>query len=107
MTKLMIVRHKRRKMRQKERRAWPRMAKLIRVLVLDPEDALQHPYVGWIVDRSQGGLCLAFRRVGLKMGDVFLVKPALSKGQPWITVKVRNGRWRNSRLEIGCQFVRA
>ena len=95
-------------MQQKERRAWPRIAKLIRILILDPEDALQHPYVGWIVDRSQGGLCLAFRRVGLKMGDVFLVRTTSSNvDQPWLAVKVKNGRWRNSRLEIGCQFVRA
>ncbi len=67
-------------MRQKERRAYPRTAKRIRVLIYDPEDAMQQPYIGWIIDRSQGGLCLAFSRAGLKMGDVFLVRPATSKG---------------------------
>jgi hypothetical protein len=55
-------------MRQHERRAWPRIKKPIRVLIHDPEDALEQPYVGWIVDRSQGGLCLTFRRVGLNTG---------------------------------------
>ena len=95
-------------MRKTERRAYPRIAKSIRVLIYDPEDALQQPYVGWIVDRSEGGLCLAFSRAGLKKGDVFLVRRASSnEKQSWVAVKVKNGRWNNNRQEVGCQFVPA
>lgn len=92
-------------MRQQERRASKRIKKSMRVLVHDPEDALQQPYVGWILDHSQGGLCLALRRAGLKTGDVFAVRLAQKGEQPWFAVKVKNGRWRNSRLELGCEFV--
>jgi hypothetical protein len=89
-----------------ERRASPRIAKPIRVLVYDPEDALQQPYVGWVVDRSQGGVRLTFRRAGLKKGDIFLIRPASSTANQWVGVKVKNGRWTDNSLEVGCRFVR-
>lgn len=94
-------------MQQQERRAWPRIKRNIRALIHDPEDALEQPYVGWILDESHGGLCLAYKRIGWKTGDVFSVQPAVPEDgkQPWFTVMVKNGRWRNNRLELGCAFV--
>jgi hypothetical protein len=90
-----------------ERRTSPRVQqKSCRVLIIDPEDGLQEPYLGWVVDRSEGGLCLAFQRIGLKVGDVFLVELAPdSEAAAWVAVRVKNGRWRNNRLELGCEFV--
>jgi hypothetical protein len=93
-------------MRQQERRTEHRIKETLRVLIHDPEDALQQPYVGWILDRSQGGLCLAFRRAGVKRDDIFAVRLSQGAGkQPWFAVRVKHGRWRNSFLELGCQYV--
>jgi hypothetical protein len=77
-------------MSYRERRAWPRFHKPYRVLILDPEDGLQEPYVGWVVDRSEGGLCVVFKRVGLKIGDTFLIElDADSENEPWTAVAVK------------------
>jgi hypothetical protein len=93
-------------MSHQERRAWPRFHQLCRVFILDPEDVLQQLSVGWIVDRSEGGLCVAFKRAGLRIGDTFLVElDPDNENEPWTAVAVKNSRWRNDRLELGCEFV--
>lgn len=77
----------------------------IRVFVLDPQDAIQEPTVGWVVDRSHGGVCLAYTRRGLKLGDVLMIqRPSARDDQPWVEVRIRNGRWRKSQLELGCEL---
>ena len=89
-----------------ERRAWPRLRKALQVLILDPVEALPEPHKGWVVDRSQGGVCLCFNRCEVAEGDELLVQPAsTSTGMPWIKVKVKNRRQKRSRMELGCEFV--
>jgi hypothetical protein len=89
-----------------ERRAHPRSHKLVRVLVADPADALDHMYAGWMVDRSPGGVCLSLPRADIDEGNILMVQPATGSGElPWVKVQVMNRRQKASRIELGCQFV--
>jgi hypothetical protein len=93
-------------MHKRERRVWPRSRKALRVLILDPAEVLQEPYHGWIVDRSQGGVCLCYNNSEAEEGDVLLVQPASTDAAlPWVRVKVKHQRRKASRTELGCEFV--
>jgi hypothetical protein len=93
-------------MPQRERRASPRRRKQLKVLVSDPADALNEPYAGWLVDRSQGGICLTFCRSEVELGNILMVQPASASGTlPWVEVQVKNRRPKNARVELGCQFA--
>ena len=94
-------------MPQPNRRAYSRIRKTLPVLILDPTDALGHPYRGWIVDYSPGGICLCYNACQAEAGDVLLVQPASAKtGLPWAKVQVKHQRRKRSRVELGCEFVR-
>jgi hypothetical protein len=93
-------------MTRTERRSSPRRNKLVRVFVFDPADALDEVYTGWMVDRSNGGVCLSFPRCDIAAGNVLMLQPAGGKGElPWVTVKVKHRREKASRVELGCEFV--
>ena len=93
-------------MKSTDRRAHARSRKLVRVLVADPADALDHLYAGWIVDRSRGGVCLSFPSANVEEGNILMVQPASASGElPWVRVQVVNRRQKASRVELGCQFV--
>jgi hypothetical protein len=93
-------------MAHRERRASARQQKVLRVLVVDPADALEEPYRGWVVDRSQGGICLSFPRSDIEAGSVLKVQPlSTMAGLPWVEVRVKHRRQKRSRVEFGCEFV--
>jgi hypothetical protein len=93
-------------MRTQDRRFFPRVRKPFPVLVLDPADALEEPYRGWVVDRSRGGVCLALNRTGLEIGNVLMVQPrSAAAALPWISLKVKNRRVGKKRVDLGCEFV--
>ena len=93
-------------MRTRDRRFHPRVRKPFPVLVLDPADALEEPYRGWVVDRSRGGVCLCLSRTIVEVGNVVMVQPRSAGGAlPWISLKVKNRRVRQKRIDLGCEFV--
>jgi hypothetical protein len=87
----------------KERRAWTRTAEKVRVLVNDPEDALDEPYPAWVVDHSPGGVRLAFESSTLQVGNELSLQPTCAVFP--VEVRVRNRRRRDGRVELGCEFV--
>jgi hypothetical protein len=60
----------------------------------------------FVVDRSTGGLCLAWDRQ-LLPGQFLSVRAANAPDSiPWVQVEVRNSRrWGGDGWLIGCQFV--
>jgi hypothetical protein len=91
--------------RLRERRASARVSSKQRVFVFDPEDALEEVYAGWIVDRSQGGVCLSLARSGIEEGSVLLVRPTAVPAPLGIEVLVRNCRHKHGNIYFGCEFV--
>jgi len=76
------------------------------VLILDPADALGQRYRGWIVDRSSGGICLCYNGCQAEEGDMLLVQPtSATTGLPWVEVRVKHQRRKQSRVELGCEFI--
>lgn len=91
-----------------DRRIWPRRRKQLRVLVADPGDALDDPYLAWILDRSPGGLCLSVGSMDIEEGTILGVRPTSAAAHaPFIEVLVKNRRERDHCLELGCEFVRS
>lgn len=86
-----------------ERRAHTRSSENLRVLVSDPEDALNEPYPAWVVDRSPGGVRISFDSSHLDVGSELSIQ-ASSSAFP-VEVRVRNRRRREGRVELGCEFV--
>lgn len=89
-----------------ERRASPRIAGSLKVLVQDPVDALEGQFLAWVVDRSDGGVCLAFENGLIEEGNVLMVMPfSPSAKGPWIEVLVKHRRQKERTLEFGCAFL--
>lgn len=93
--------------RQQERRSDARRRASLRVLVLDPADALDQPYPAWIVNQSKGGVCLCLNRsLAIDQGSILLIQAAVALGSfPWIEVEVRNRRLQYLQQALGCRFV--
>lgn len=90
----------------RNRRLWPRERNVVPVLVLDPADAIEEPYRGWVVDRSHGGVLLCLSRSTAEIGNVLMVQPRSATGAlPWISLKVMNRRLKKGRVDLGCEFV--
>src|SRR5262249_28889459 len=88
------------------RRAWPRERNPVPVLILDPTDAIEEPYRGWVVDKSRGGVLLCRPRSTPAIGNVLRVQPRSAGGElPWISLKVMNRRVKKDRVELGCEFL--
>ncbi len=93
-----------RKMR--ERRAWPRAVKSIRVLVLPEDCALDEPYGGWIIDASRGGVRLRIPHEMVPVGTMlYLRSPTASPRAPWTGVRVKHLRRAGENWELGCEFL--
>jgi hypothetical protein len=90
----------------RERRAWPRSQRQIRVLLLADDSALAEPFGAWIINTSRGGLRLRVPREGFPIGSLLLIRsPFASVRVPWTALRVKNlvaveGNW-----EMGCEFV--
>lgn len=89
-----------------ERRAWPRLRQKIRVWVSDPADVVEEPYAGWIVDHSDGGLCLTLDRQDIEVGSILLIQSVSTPSRSATSqVRVNNRRRKENQVEFGCEFV--
>lgn len=93
-----------RKMR--ERRAWPRTSKSIRVLVLPEDCALDEPYGGWIIDASRGGVRLRIPHELVPVGTLLHIRSPFASGRvPWTAIRVKHVRRAGENWELGCEFL--
>jgi hypothetical protein len=92
----------------RERRAAPRTARNIRVLLLSDDCALDEPYGAWITDTSQGGVRLRIPGEGFPVGTLLFIRgPFATPRVPWTVVRVKHCRRLEAHGEVGCEFVRA
>ncbi|MBY0522575.1 MAG: PilZ domain-containing protein [Gemmataceae bacterium] len=90
----------------RERRAYPRIQRRLRVLVVLEDCALDEPYGAWIVDTSRGGVRLAMGRETIAEGAVLHIrKLAGHKSIAWFTVRVKHRRRKDGVWELGCAVV--
>lgn len=88
-----------------ERRTSPRRKKMLRVLLIDPQENTE-PFPGWVVDRSLGGLCLSVDH-SIDVGAILQVRPSNAPdGTPWVEVRVQSLRPKETTFELGCAFIR-
>ncbi|MGH7171561.1 MAG: PilZ domain-containing protein [Gemmataceae bacterium] len=89
-----------------DRRSAPRR-KGNRVEVYVTDDSKRSPTLGWVVDRSMGGLCLIVEQP-LKEGAVLNVRPRQApQTAPWTPIEIRSCRADAGEWEVGCRFVKA
>ena len=90
---------------ESDRRTAPRR-KGNRVEVDLTDDSKRPPTLGWVVDRSMGGLCLIVEEP-LKEGIVLNVRPRKApQSAVWTAVEIRSCRADGEEWEIGCRFVK-
>jgi hypothetical protein len=90
----------------RERRAWPRSCRNIRVLFLSEDCALDEPYGGWIVDTSRGGVRLRISGEPFAVGTLLQLRgPFASRNAHWTGVRVKHIRHAGNKWEMGCEFV--
>jgi hypothetical protein len=115
---LMLVRRRRREVAREQaevydpfeqgsvgeaRRAARRKGNNVEILVTDAE-ARGEPVLGWVVNRSQIGLCLMLSEE-LTQGTILSVKPRQHPpATPWVRVQVRNCKRDSAGFMIGCEF---
>lgn len=90
----------------RERRAWPRTTKEVRVLLLPDDSALEEPFGAWVIDSSRGGVRLRVPRHLFPVGTVLQIRTPFASGRvPWTNLRVRNLRRAEGGWEVGCEFV--
>jgi hypothetical protein len=77
-----------------------------RVEVHITDDSKQELLLGWVVDRSMGGLCLIVE-TPLTEGATFNVRPRTApKTAPWTAIEIRSCRADGPEWEVGCRFIK-
>ncbi len=90
----------------RERRAWPRCPKHIRVLVHLEDCAVDEPYGGWIIDSSRGGVRIRLPHELVPVGTLLYIRsPFASLRVAWTAVRVRHIRRAGENWELGCEFA--
>jgi hypothetical protein len=90
---------------QPDRRSAPRR-KGNRVEVYITDDSKKPPLLGWVVDRSMGGLCLIVEKP-LEEGTLLHVRPRQApQTAPWTGIEIRSCRPDGSEWEVGCRFLK-
>ncbi len=88
-----------------DRRSAPRR-KGNRVEVLLTDDPKRSPVLGWVVDRSMGGLCLIVEKP-LTEGAFLNVRPRQApQTAPWTAIEIRSCRADDGAWEVGCRFIK-
>lgn len=106
-TPLLTMTTVRKKESKPDRRSAPRRKAGCRVEVFLTDESKGPPLLGWVVDRSMGGLCLSVEEP-LKEGTIFNVRPRKApQTAPWLAIEVRSCRADGSVWEVGCRFVNA
>ena len=89
-----------------ERRIAPRRkaGKRVEVYLTDNPEAI--PQLGWVVDRSMGGLRLNVEEP-LSEGTILNIRPRKApQTAPWLAIEIRSCRSDGSTWEVGCRFVK-
>lgn len=88
-----------------QRKAYRRAGNPIEVYVA-PQDQKDSPRIGWVFDRSVGGLGLVSSDE-IAEGALLSVRPANAPTiVPWIEIEVRSCRPTEEGFELGCKFVK-
>ncbi|HWG44015.1 MAG TPA: PilZ domain-containing protein [Gemmataceae bacterium] len=88
-----------------DRRSAPRR-KGNRVEVFLTDDPKRPPLLGWVVDRSMGGLCLVVEKP-LTEGTQLNVRPRQApQTAPWTAIEIRSCRADDGEWEVGCRFIK-
>ena len=87
-----------------KRNAFRRKGNAVQVLIREP--GVKHdPIVGWVLDRSSGGLALMLP-VEFSTGSRLEVRPDSQSGDAlWLAVQVRSVRPQEDGWQIGCKFL--
>ena len=94
------------KQAEPDRRSAPRR-KGNRVEVHLADDSKNPPQMGWVVDRSMGGLCLIVEKP-LTEGATLKIRPRQApQTTPLIAIEIRSCRADGGEWEIGCRFLKA
>lgn len=94
------------KLPRPDRRAAPRRKGGNRVEVYLTHDEQKEPLLGWVVDRSMGGLCLNVEEP-LDTGTILNVRPRRApQTAPWLAIEVRSCRPEGTNWEVGCRFLK-
>ncbi len=95
---------KRKKNSDPDRRAAPRR-RGSRVEVYLADEAKTKQVIGWVIDRSMGGLCLLVEQP-LDEGSALKVRPrSAPQTAPWLSIEVRSCRADGTEWEVGCRFL--
>jgi hypothetical protein len=90
----------------RDRRAWPRTVRQVRVLLLSEDCALDEPYGGWIIDSSRGGVRLRVNGELFPVGTILRIRSPLASGRvPWTGLRVKHLRRAPNGWELGCEFM--
>jgi hypothetical protein len=89
-----------------ERRSAPRRKAGNRVEVYLTDDTRETPLLGWVVDRSMGGLCLNVEEP-LCEGTILNVRPRKApQTAPWLAIEIRSCRPEGNTWVVGCCFLK-
>jgi hypothetical protein len=89
-----------------ERRAAPRRSAGNRVEVYLTDNTSEEPLLGWVVDRSVGGLRLHVEKP-LSEGTILSIRPRKAQQTaPWLAIEIRSCRPDGSAWQVGCRFVK-
>ncbi len=106
-TVLLSLAAARAKKSQPDRRSAPRRKGGNRVEVYLADDRKEKVLLGWVVDRSMGGLCLNVEEP-LKEGTLLNIRPRKApQTAPWLAIEIRSCRPEGSSWEVGCRFVKS
>jgi hypothetical protein len=94
------------KQSQPDRRSAPRRKAGSRVEVYLTDESKGPPVLGWVVDRSMGGLCLNVEEP-LEEGMILNVRPRkAAQTAPWLAIEIRSCRPDGNVWEVGCRFLK-
>jgi len=94
------------KQSQPDRRSAPRRKAGNRVEVYLTDESKGEPVLGWVVDRSMGGLCLNVE-TQLSEGTTLYIRPRKAqKTAPWLAIEIRSCRPDGPVWEVGCRFLK-
>lgn len=95
------------KQSQPDRRAAPRRKAGCRVEVFLTDESKGPPLLGWVVDRSIGGLCLNVEEP-LTEGTILNIRPRQApQTAPWQAIEIRSCRPEGNVWQVGCRFLKA
>jgi len=92
--------------RGRERRGTDRRGGNQIAVLISNSNATADPLVGWVINRSNGGLRLSTDERVATTGMILSVRPRASlKETPWIQVEVRSCSQSNGYWDLHCKFV--